>query len=48
MRAYFQDTTLPGNNSFCPLEVGPFGILLNGTLEDNIQRAGLANLVNST
>jgi hypothetical protein len=45
MRNYFQSNALPGNDSFCPLETGPFGILLNGTLEENIMQAGLADLV---
>ncbi|KAK3944424.1 TAP-like protein-domain-containing protein [Diplogelasinospora grovesii] len=43
--AYFQTGALPGNDSFCPLETGPFGILLNGTLQQNIMQAGLSNLV---
>ncbi|TVY85210.1 putative hydrolase [Lachnellula suecica] len=45
IRAYFQTNQLPGNGSFCPLEVGPFNIVLNGTLTENIQRAGLSSLV---
>jgi hypothetical protein len=45
VRAYFQTGALPGNDSYCPLERGPFGIVLNGTLEENIQQAGLADLV---
>ncbi|TVY25840.1 Tripeptidyl aminopeptidase [Lachnellula hyalina] len=45
MKAYFQTSQLPGNDSFCPLEAGPFGIVLNGTLKENIQQAGLSDLV---
>jgi hypothetical protein len=45
LRAYFQAGVLPGNNSFCPLEEGPFGIVLNGTLKENIRQAGLSDLV---
>jgi hypothetical protein len=44
VKAYFQTTQLPGNDSFCSLEKGPFNIVLNGTLEDNINRAGLSDL----
>lgn len=29
----------------CPLQVGPFGVMLNGTITDNIVDAGLSNLV---
>ncbi|ORY59959.1 TAP-like protein-domain-containing protein [Pseudomassariella vexata] len=43
--AYFQTGKLPGNKSFCPLEQGPFGIVLNGTLKENIIRAGFSGLV---
>jgi hypothetical protein len=43
--AYFQTNTMPGNDSYCPLEVGPFNIVLNGTLEENIEQAGLSDLV---
>lgn len=45
LRAYFQANVLPDNDSFCPLEVGPFGIVLNGTLKENIRQAGLSDLV---
>ncbi|KAI0874870.1 TAP-like protein-domain-containing protein [Hypoxylon argillaceum] len=45
VNAYFQSTQLPGNDSYCALETGPFGITLNGTLEDNIYQAGLSQLV---
>lgn len=45
LRAYFQAGVMPGNHSFCPLEGGPFGIVLNGTLKENIRRAGLSDLV---
>ncbi|KAI1097723.1 TAP-like protein-domain-containing protein [Jackrogersella minutella] len=45
VKAYFQTTQLPGNDSFCALEQGPFGITLNGTLEQNIMDANLLNLV---
>lgn len=45
IRTYFQTTELPGNDSFCPLETGPFNITLNGTLKDNIMQADLTNLV---
>lgn len=43
--AYFQTGQLPGNDSFCALEAGPFGVVLNGTLKQNILQAGLSNLV---
>lgn len=45
--AYFQTGQMPGNGSvtFCALEAGPFGIALNGTLEENIIQAGLSDLV---
>ncbi|TGJ81114.1 hypothetical protein E0Z10_g7650 [Xylaria hypoxylon] len=39
VNAYFQGTQLPGNDAFCALEAGPFGITLNGTLEDIISEA---------
>lgn len=42
---YFQTGQLPGNDSFCALEAGPFGITLNGTLKQNIEDAGLSDLV---
>ncbi|KAF2099798.1 hypothetical protein NA57DRAFT_55739 [Rhizodiscina lignyota] len=45
VRAYFQTNQLPGNDSFCPLEAGPFNIILNGTLKASIERAGLSDLV---
>jgi hypothetical protein len=45
IRAYFQTNQLPGNDSYCPLEVGPFNIVLNGTLKENIEQAGLSDLV---
>ncbi|KAI1862335.1 uncharacterized protein JN550_010197 [Neoarthrinium moseri] len=43
--AYFQANQMPGDDSFCPLEAGPFGIVLNGTLQENIDQAGLSDLV---
>jgi len=43
--AYFQTNQMPGNGSFCPLGVGPFNIVLSGTLKDNIEQAGLSDLV---
>ncbi|KAI0133947.1 TAP-like protein-domain-containing protein [Xylariales sp. AK1849] len=43
--AYFQTSKLPGNDYLCPLEAGPFGIVLNGTLKDNIIQSGLSDLV---
>ncbi len=42
---YFQTGKLPGCKYFCPLEEGPFGIVLKGTLEENIMQAGLSDLV---
>ncbi|KAI1121793.1 TAP-like protein-domain-containing protein [Nemania abortiva] len=45
VNAYFQNSQLPGNDSYCGLETGPFGITLNGTLEDIIDEAGLSRLV---
>ncbi|GAW20620.1 hypothetical protein ANO14919_101280 [Xylariales sp. No.14919] len=44
VNAYFQGTKLPGNDSYCALEAGPFGITLNGTLEGIINKAGLSQL----
>lgn len=44
MATYFQTNALPGNDSFCALELGPFGVVLNGTLEGNIARTGMENL----
>ncbi|KAH8671705.1 hypothetical protein BX600DRAFT_538138 [Xylariales sp. PMI_506] len=41
---YFQTNQLPGNDSFCALETGPFGITLNGTIQENLEQAGLVNL----
>ncbi|GJC78389.1 tripeptidyl aminopeptidase [Colletotrichum liriopes] len=43
IRSYFQDT-MCGKEHYCPLEVGPFGILLNGTIQENLEAAGLSNL----
>jgi hypothetical protein len=45
INAYFQTNQLPGNDSYCLLEVGPFNIVLNGTLKENIAQAGLSDLV---
>ncbi|KAF2963905.1 hypothetical protein GQX73_g9657 [Xylaria multiplex] len=42
VNAYFQGTRLPGNDSYCALEAGPFGITLNGTLENIISEADYA------
>lgn len=36
---------MPGNDSFCAFEGASLGVLLNGTLEENIFRAGLSNLL---
>jgi len=44
IRAYLQDTQLPGQDSYCAVESTPFGVSLNGTLQENIQRYGLSNL----
>ncbi|KAI0970219.1 TAP-like protein-domain-containing protein [Xylaria arbuscula] len=44
VNAYFQNTQLPGNDSYCALQAGPFGIVLNGTLGDIISQAGLSQL----
>ncbi|KAI0183259.1 TAP-like protein-domain-containing protein, partial [Xylaria flabelliformis] len=45
VNAYFQTTQMPGNDSYCALETGPFGIVLSATLEDTIIEAGLSQLV---
>ncbi|KAI0466927.1 TAP-like protein-domain-containing protein [Xylaria cf. heliscus] len=45
VNAYFQTTQLPGNDSYCALETGPFGVRLNTTLETVIRQSGLAQLV---
>ncbi|KAK7724629.1 hypothetical protein SLS63_008609 [Diaporthe eres] len=42
---YFRTGEMPGNDSFCAFEGGSLGVLLNGTLEENIFRAGLSNLL---
>jgi hypothetical protein len=44
LRAYFQSTQLPGQDNFCATESAPFGVKLNGTLQENIQKAGLSDL----
>ncbi|ETS76227.1 hypothetical protein PFICI_11614 [Pestalotiopsis fici W106-1] len=44
MAAYFQTNALPGNDSFCALESGPFGVILNGTLKENVVIAKLQHL----
>jgi len=36
---------MPGNDSYCPLEGGPWGIVLNGSLKERIEQAGLSDLV---
>jgi hypothetical protein len=45
IKAYLQTTKLPGNDSFCALETGLFNTVLNGTLKENIEQAGLSDLV---
>lgn len=42
--AYFQGQ-MPKNSSYCALEAGRFGIVLNGTLKQNISQAGLSDLI---
>ncbi|KAH6658109.1 hypothetical protein BKA67DRAFT_533283 [Truncatella angustata] len=42
--AYFQSNALPGDDYFCALEQGPFGIILNGTLAESIEQAALSDL----
>ncbi|CAN8103649.1 unnamed protein product [Discula destructiva] len=42
---YFQTSQMPGDDSFCALEEGPFGIMLHGTLQQNIMQAELSDLV---
>lgn len=37
---------MPETNG-CPLEVGPFEVMLNGTIAKNVEDAGLADLVAS-
>ncbi|KAI8950542.1 TAP-like protein-domain-containing protein [Xylaria longipes] len=44
VNAYFQTTQLPGNDSYCALEAGSLGIVLNATLEDIINQASLSQL----
>ncbi|KAI0392807.1 TAP-like protein-domain-containing protein [Xylariaceae sp. FL0594] len=44
VNAYFRET-LTDRSSFCELEAGPFGVVLNGTLDDIIEQAGLSQLV---
>jgi hypothetical protein len=29
---------LPGKDNYCALEAGPWGVILNGTLEENISQ----------
>ncbi|KAJ0168241.1 Tripeptidyl aminopeptidase [Colletotrichum tanaceti] len=43
IRSYFQDT-MCGKKHYCPVERGPFGVLLNGTIQQNLEAAGLSNL----
>lgn len=45
LKAYFQAGVLPGNDSYCPLERGPFGVVLNGSLAEILREAGLSDLV---
>lgn len=33
-----------GKEHYCPLELGPFNVQLNGTIEENLEAAGLSNL----
>ncbi|KXH49675.1 hypothetical protein CNYM01_01529 [Colletotrichum nymphaeae SA-01] len=43
IRSYFQDT-MCGKKHYCPLELGPFNVQLNGTIKENLEAAGLSNL----
>ncbi|TDZ74174.1 Tripeptidyl aminopeptidase [Colletotrichum trifolii] len=43
VQRYFQDK-LCGREHYCPLEAGPWGVLLNGTIQENLEAAGLASL----
>ncbi|KAF4778563.1 hypothetical protein HER10_EVM0007009 [Colletotrichum scovillei] len=43
IRSYFQDT-MCGKEHYCPLELGPFNVHLNGTIKENLEAAGLSNL----
>lgn len=36
---------MPKNSSSCALEAGPFRIVLNGTLKENILQAGSSDLI---
>ncbi|KAI0523734.1 TAP-like protein-domain-containing protein [Xylaria bambusicola] len=44
VNAYFRGT-LTDDSSSCALEAGPFGVVLNGTLEGIIEQVGLSQLV---
>ncbi|KAK2754920.1 alpha beta hydrolase fold family [Colletotrichum kahawae] len=43
VKSYFQDT-ICGKDIYCPLETGPFGVQLEGSIQENLEAAGLANL----
>ncbi|KAL0934997.1 uncharacterized protein CTRU02_209588 [Colletotrichum truncatum] len=43
IRSYFQDK-MCGREHYCPLEIGPFGVQLNGTIQQNLETAGLARI----
>ncbi|KAK8046627.1 TAP-like protein-domain-containing protein [Apiospora saccharicola] len=45
VRACYQSNALPGNDSFCPLEPGPFGVQLDGILKHSLEQAGFASPV---
>ena len=43
-RQYFQEGKIPEADG-CPLQAGPFGIVLNGTITENTVDADLYNLI---
>ncbi|WYZ46023.1 hypothetical protein EsH8_IX_000248 [Colletotrichum jinshuiense] len=43
LKTYFQDT-MCGQEHYCPAGVGPFNIQLNGTIQENLEAAGLSDL----
>ncbi|KAF9879047.1 hypothetical protein CkaCkLH20_03280 [Colletotrichum karsti] len=43
VKSYFQGT-MCGRDIYCPLEAGPFNVLLNGSIQENLVAAGLADI----
>lgn len=45
IKDYFQNGQLPGDDDFCTAETGPWDVVINGTLEEHIEDAGLTDLI---